>query len=102
MILIYVTCESAKQAERIGRHLLKKRLAACINIFPEIRSVYWWKGKLEGAKESVLIIKTTEKKFEEIEKEIVKLHSYETPCIFSIKVDKVYKPYFDWLMGEIK
>lgn len=105
MILIYVTCESVKQAKQIGKAILKKRLATCINIFPKMQPVFWWppkKNKLDESREVVLIIKTIGKKFKEIEKEIVKLHTYGTPCIFSIKVDKVHKPYLDWLIGEIK
>jgi len=105
MILIYVTCKSVKQARQIGRAILKKRLAACVNIFPNMQPIYWWppkKNKLCEDKEVVLIIKTIEEKFKEIEKEIVKLHTYETPCIFSIKVDKVHKPYLNWLMEETR
>lgn len=105
MILIYVTCEDVKEAEKIGRHLLKKRLAGCINIFPEIKSFYWWppkKGKIETSKESVLIAKTQDKLFEKVKQEIKKLHSYSVPCTFSIKVDKVNKPYLDWLIKETK
>ena len=105
MILIYVTCESVRQARQISRATLKKRLAACVNIFPNMQPIFWWpprKNKLCEDKEVVLIIKTIEKKFKDIEKEIVKLHTYETPCIFSIKVDKVHKPYLNWLMEETR
>lgn len=105
MILVYVTCESVKQAKQIGKAILKKRLATCVNIFPEMQPIFWWppkKNKLDESKEVVLIIKTIEKKFKEIEKEILKLHTYETPCIFSIKVDKVHKPFLDWIEGEIR
>jgi len=105
MILVYVTCENKKQAEKIGRHLLKKRLAACINIFPKIKSVYWWppkKDKLETSKEASMFIKARDENFSKIEKEIKKLHSYSVPCIISIKVDKAHKPFLNWLMGETK
>jgi len=105
MILVYITCESKKQAKEIGKHLLKKRLCGCINIFEKMTPIYWWppkKGKLCEDKEVVLIVKTTEEKYMAIEKEVTKIHSYEVPCIFSIKVNKVNKPYLDWLTGEIK
>lgn len=105
MIIIYITCESKREATKIGKHLLKKRLCACVNIFENMTPIYWWppkKGRLEEGKETVLIVKTLEEKFEEIEKEVTKIHSYSVPCIFSIKVDKVNKPYLDWLIGEIK
>lgn len=102
MILIYITCKNRKQAEEIGSYLLKKRLAACINIFPEISSIYRWEGKVEKIKEAVLIVKTIEKNFEKIEAEIKKLHIYTVPSIFSIKVDKVHKEYLGWLEEEIR
>jgi len=105
MILVYVTCESVKQAKQIGKAILKKRLATCVNIFPEMQPIFWWppkENKLDESKEVVLIIKTIEKKFKEIEKEILQLHTYETPCIFSIKVNKVHKPFLDWIEGEIR
>jgi len=105
MIIIYITCESLKQAKGIGKNLLKKRLCTCVNIFENMTSISWWppkKGKLCEGKEVVLIVKTLEKKFKEIEKTVTKIHSYKIPCIFSIKVDKVNKPYFNWLMREIR
>jgi len=105
MIIIYITCESTKQAKEIGKHLLRKRLCACVNIFENITPIYWWppkKNKLCEDKEVVLIVKTIEEKFKAIEKEVTKIHSYEVPCIFSIKIDRVNQPYLDWLMGEIK
>lgn len=105
MILVYITSENKKQAKKIAKHLLKKRLCACINIFENMTSCYWWppkKGKLEESKEVVLIVKTLENKFKAIEKEVKKVHSYQVPCIFSIKVDKAHKPYLDWLKNEVK
>lgn len=102
MILVYVTCKNKKEAEKIGRNLLKKRLVACAKIAGTVRSRFWWKGKIDKADEILLILVSKEDKFDTIGKEILKLHSYEVPEIFSIKVDKVHKPYFDWLMREIR
>lgn len=104
MILIYITSNSKEEAVKIGRHLLRKRLCGCVNIFENMIPIYWWppkKGRLEEGKEAVLIVKTLEEKFKEIEKEVKTIHSDKTPCIFSIKVNKVSKPYFDWLVGEM-
>lgn len=105
MILVYITCESNEQAKKIGTHLLKKRLCACVNIFEHMTPIYWWspkKGKLSEDREVVLIVKTVKEKFKAIEKEVTKIHSYSVPCIFSIKVDQVNKPYLEWLTGEIE
>lgn len=104
MILIYITCGSLDEAKRIGKHLVKNRLAGCINIFPQMQSSYFWppeKKKLIDDQEAVLIVKTTARNFSEIEKEVTLLHSYKIPCIFSIKVDHVNKAYLGWLTGEI-
>ncbi len=102
MILVYVICKNKKEAEKIGRHLLKKRLVACAKVAGKVESQFWWKGKIDKANEILLILASKEGKFSAIEKEILKLHSYEVPEIFSIKVDKVHRPYLGWLMGEIK
>jgi len=105
MILVYITCESVAEAKKIGRHLMEKRLCACVNIFPDMQPMFFWppkSGKIDESKEVVLIVKTLNEKFEEVEKEVVKTHSSDTPCIFSIKVDKVSQKYFDWLKGELE
>lgn len=105
MILVYVTCKDIEEAKKIGKYLIEKRLCTCINIFPNMKSFSFWPpktGKIEEADESVLLIKTEEEKYKEIEEEIVKIHSYDLPAIFSIKVDSIYKKYEDWLKGEIK
>ena len=104
MILIYITCRSVDEAKRIGKHLVRRRLAGCINIFPNMQSSYFWPPdakKLIDDHEAVLIVKTIPKNFSKIEKEVRRLHSYKIPCIFSIKIDKVNKAYLDWLTGEI-
>jgi len=104
VILVYITCKSITQAKRIGKHLVTNRLAACINIFPNMQSSYFWPPeakKLINDREVVLIAKTIAKNFKKIEKEITRLHSYKIPCVFSIKVDKVNKPYLDWLSSEV-
>ncbi len=100
MILIYITNPNKQIAVKIGKFLLEKRLCACINIFP-IESAYWWKGKIEQAKEWVLIVKTEESKYNKIKEEVKKIHPYTTPCILKIKVD-ANKEYLNWLLGEIK
>jgi len=105
MILVYITCESRQQAEDIGRHLLKKRLAGCINIIPGMRSLYFWppvNNRIEEADEVVLLCKTIEKHYEAIEKEVLKIHSYDNPAIFALPILHMSKNYADWLTGELK
>jgi len=101
MIFIYITCKDKKEAEKIGLVLIKKRLAACCNIFP-IGSVYRWKGKIVKAKEVVLIVKTLKGNFKIIEKEVRKLHSYTIPCVLEIPIKRGNKNYLNWLGKEVK
>lgn len=104
MILVYVTCDSEEEAKNIGKHLMQKRLCACVNIFPEMKPMFFWppnSGNIDESKEVVLLLKTTEDKWSAIESEIYKLHSYDTPCIFSIPVTHVGQKYYDWLVGEL-
>ncbi|NTU46662.1 divalent-cation tolerance protein CutA [Candidatus Roizmanbacteria bacterium] len=105
IILIYTTCKDVEQAKQIGKHLLEKRLCACINIFPEMNSLYFWppkSGTIDEGKEAVLIVKTLESKYQEVEKEIHKVHSYDVPCIMAISLAHVSKDYGEWIEGEVE
>lgn len=99
-IFIYITNPTEKEAEKIAKFLLKKKLIACANIFP-IKSLYWWNRKIAQEKEVVLIVKTTKNNFEEVKREVEKIHPYKIPCIVKIPVSS-NKKYFDWLKDEIK
>jgi periplasmic divalent cation tolerance protein len=101
MIFIYLTCQNKKEAKKMGLVLIKKRLAACCNIFP-IESIYWWQGKIVKDREVVLIVKTLKKNFNKIEKEVEKLHSYTVPCILEIPIKRVSLKYLNWLKKEVK
>lgn len=101
MIFVYVTCKDKIEAKKIAKEILKKKLAICANIFP-IESLYWWDKKITQDKEVALILKTQEKYYKEIEKEIKKLHSYKIPFIGAIKIEKVNKEYLKWLTKELK
>ena len=101
MIFVYIICQNKKEAKKIGLTLVKKRLAACCNIFP-IESFYRWQKKIVKDKEVVLIVKTLKRNFKKIEKEVKKLHSYTTPCILEIPIKRVNLGYLNWLKKEIK
>ncbi|KKM14798.1 MAG: Divalent-cation tolerance protein CutA [Candidatus Anoxychlamydiales bacterium] len=105
MILIYVVCKDAIEAKNIGKKILKKKLIACVNILDGMKSMYFWPpggDKIEESSETILLVKTIKEKFSEINEEIHKMHSYELPCIFSIKVDEVDSKYQKWLSDQIK
>lgn len=104
MILVFITCKNKKEAEKIGLVLLKKRLAACFAVIPRVFSFYFWppkKGRIEKTIEAILLVKTLKKKFSQVEREVKRLHSYTVPFIGEIPVERVYRPYLEWLKGEI-
>lgn len=102
MILIYTTCKDAEEARKLGKLIIEKRLAGCINIWP-IESMYWWQekaGKEEKIvedKEVVLLVKTLQQKVSQIEELILKNHSYSVPCIATIFIDRINQNYKEWL-----
>ena len=77
--VVLITAKDAEEAEKIGKALVKRRLAACVNIVPQVSSLFWWKDKLENTKESLLIVKTKESLVPDIVKATRKLHSYSYP-----------------------
>ena len=102
MILVYVTTSSVREAEKIGKKLVQEQLAACVNILPKMHSIYRWKGKIESANETVLIIKTRNANFSKVEKRVKQLHSYEVPCILQIKIPQGSRDYLSWISKETR
>lgn len=102
-VVVLVTCGSAKEAQRLGTALVRKRIAACANVVTSpVKSIYWWKGKVEAATEALMLIKTTREKFTALEAEIRRLHSYETPEIIALPIVAGSKAYLDWLSESVK
>jgi periplasmic divalent cation tolerance protein len=105
MILVYITCDSVTQAKQIGRHLMDKKLCACVNIFSDMQPMFFWppkSGKIDESKEVVLIAKTVDSKYQTLEDEVHEIHTYDVPCVFAIPVKHVAKKYYDWLVGEME
>ena len=100
MTLVYITCKDNKEAEKISKHLLEKRLIACANLHP-IRSLYWWQGKIQDDNEVVVIAKTLEKNYNKIKEEVKKMHSYDVPCILKIDAE-ANESYDKWVKEEVK
>jgi len=100
-ILIMVTCASKEEARRISARLLAKRLIACANILPKIESKFWWKGKLEGAAEFLVTMKTVRSNFKKIEAQIRLIHSYEVPEIIAIPIVAGSRDYLGWISKAV-
>ena len=97
--LVLTAASSSDEARRIARALVERRLAACVNILPQIESVYRWKGKVEEAQEWLLIIKTTAAAFERVRDVIRELHSYELPECVCVSIEDGSPEYLKWI-GE--
>jgi periplasmic divalent cation tolerance protein len=100
-IIALCTCGNREEAAQIARALVEERLAACVNVLPEMESVYRWKGKVEIASEILLIIKTTERRFPELRDRIVGLHSYDVPEIVALPIAAGAEEYLGWLGEQV-
>jgi periplasmic divalent cation tolerance protein len=98
-LLVLTTAGSEEEAAKIARALVERRLAACVNIVPRVKSVYRWEGKVESAEEFLLLVKTTRARKEQVGAAIRELHSYELPECMAITIDAGSKEYLDWI-GE--
>lgn len=101
-IIIFTMCASKKEAALIARVLLERRLVACANIIDGVKSRFWWKGTLDRARETLLMVKTTKSSFTRVEKAIKRLHSYEVPEIIALPVIAGSREYLGWIRKETR
>jgi len=95
--VVLVTCGSIAEARKIGRNVVEKKLAACANIVPGVESIYRWKGKVERAREVLVVIKTTANRLPELEREVKRLHSYDVPEFIVLSIVAGSSKYLAWL-----
>ena len=96
-IVVFMTTPNGEEAALLADMLVGARLAACVQILPEIESVYRWEGRIERQGEVLLLAKSSREKFSELEREVRALHSYETPEIVAVPVSAISMPYLKWL-----
>jgi periplasmic divalent cation tolerance protein len=101
-IVVLMTAANGEEAARLADLLIGAHLAACVQILPEIESVYRWQGKIERQAETLLLAKTVRSKFEELEREVRALHSYDTPEIIALPIVTGSAPYLAWLSENVK
>lgn len=99
---VVTTTDSEEEAERLARGITGARLAACVQIVGPIKSLYWWQGELEDAREWQLIIKTTSPRLPDLEEYIKSNHSYETPEIIGIEIPWGSREYLGWISAETR
>ena len=96
-IIVFMTASNGEEAARLADMLVGAHLAACVQILPEMESVYRWQGKIERSAEILLLAKTTRSKFDDLEREVLALHSYDTPEIIAVPVVAGSARYLEWL-----
>ena len=96
-MVVFVTCSSEEEAEKIAYSLVEGRLAACVNLISPIRSIYRWEGKIWDETEWLLIIKTEQGRFEELEERVKALHSYSVPEIIGLPIVQGAPSYLSWV-----
>lgn len=97
-IVVMVTCGSQAEAKKIASEVVEARLAPCASVLgAPVQSIYRWKGKIETAKEVLLLLKSTRKRFSALEREIRRLHSYDTPEIIAVPIAEGSPAYLRWI-----
>jgi periplasmic divalent cation tolerance protein len=99
---VYMTAGNLEEAQRIGRELVTAGLAACVNILPQMSSIYVWEGRIEEASEVVMIAKTLEARVADLIAQVKALHSYSCPCIVSLRVEDGYPPFLEWVAASVE
>ena len=100
-IVVLSTCNSEEEARTIARGLVERRLAACVQVTPGIRSVYQWQGKVEEADEFLLVIKSRRDLFDRLQEELRRMHSYDVPEVVALPVVDGSADYLKWLDREL-
>ena len=96
-VIVLITAGSEEEAHKIGESLVEGKKAACVNIVPGINSLFWWEGKIDSARESLLLVKTKASLFPEIVELVKRMHSYEVPEIIALPIIAGSEDYLKWL-----
>ena len=102
ILLVFVTCPDLRSAKRIATALVTRRLAACINVLPGVESTFWWQGRIERAREALLLIKTTRDGFEPLRRAVITLHPYDVPEVIGLPLTVGHAPYLRWVASSCR
>lgn len=101
-LVVFVTCPNRRQAQRLAETVVRRRLAACVNILPDVDSRFWWQGRVDRACETLLMMKTTVKGFEPLRRVVSDLHPYDVPEIIAIPIQRAHQPYLRWIQASVR
>ena len=102
MLIVLTTTPTDREADELAAKIVEARLAACVQILPQMKSVYVWEGKLRLESEHLLLIKTLPENFDELSQFITANHSYDVPEIVAIEAERVSEPYLRWVVESGK
>ncbi len=105
VVVVLVTCATMDDATRIAKHVIEGRKAACVNILPQLRSIYRWEGEIHDEEELLLLMKTTREMFEALSTAVREVHPYSVPEIIALPITDGYDGYLRWVqenVGSIK
>lgn len=98
-LIVFCTCGTIEDARRLARTLVEEGLAACVTTLSGVESIYRWQGAIESAAEWLLLIKSTQERYPDLERRIVELHTYDTPEILAVPASAGLDRYLEWLRG---
>ncbi|MCL4512851.1 MAG: divalent-cation tolerance protein CutA [Candidatus Eremiobacteraeota bacterium] len=101
ILLLFITVPNLAEGRDLAKKLLEQKLAACVNLIPQVESFYWWEGKIENNGETLLMIKTMKKEWEKLESFVRKNHSYSVPEIIGIPISERSEPYAQWIKDSV-
>jgi len=101
-VVILITCANKREAKRIARGLVKKRLVACVNIVDRIKSIFWWQKRIDSASEVLLIAKSKKSLMQKVIRQVKYLHSYQVPEIIALPIVTGNRDYIGWINESIR
>ena len=100
-LVVLITAPRGRGGE-VARALVERRLAACVNVVPGLRSIYWWQGKIEEDEEELLIVKTCESKLADLERTVKEVHPYSVPEVIALPIVRGLREYIEWMCKEVE
>lgn len=101
-LVVLVTTASVEEGQRIARAVVAERLAACVNVVPEVGSVFFWEGQLQEEAEALLVIKTNRERYEALQQRILDLHGYSVPEVLALPVERGSPAYLAWVDESVR
>lgn len=102
MLIVLTTTPTEEEAEQLASQMVEQKLAACVQVLPNIKSIYFWEGRIQKEGENLLLIKTLDDRYSDLEKFILEHHSYEIPEIVALNSEHVSGSYLKWLSEFIR